>query len=123
MEVFEALFELVNFLFDVKEIFESFFNGWVRGSEFGKDVSFLKVSGGVVKFEVVDRENVVGDEVVDKGEHVDSNKKVESEFEEEFAIVGVNRDWVVSLMVVLLLLFFRSSWIISSLSFASWYYL
>ena len=66
----------MDFLLDVKKVLEPFFDSWIRGDKFEKDVSFLKVSGGIVKFEVVDREDVIGDEVVDEGEHVDRMKSL-----------------------------------------------
>jgi len=59
----------MDFLFDVKKVLKSFFDGRVRDSEFEKDVSFLEVGGSIVEFEVMDGEDVVGDEIVDKGEH------------------------------------------------------
>jgi len=70
LKVFEALFQLVDFFFDVEKVLESFFNGWVGNSEFEKEVSFLEVSGSVMEFEVVDGEDVVGDEIVDESEHI-----------------------------------------------------
>ena len=59
----------MDFLFDVEKVLEPFVDGWVRGGEFEKDVSFLKVGSSVVEFEVVDGEDMIGDEVVDEGEH------------------------------------------------------
>ena len=64
------MFELVDFLFNVEKVLEPFFNGRIRDGEFEEDVSFLEISGSIVEFEVMDGEDVVGDEVVDKGEHV-----------------------------------------------------
>jgi len=71
LEVFEALFELMDFSFDVEEVLKSFFDGGVGDGEFKKDVSFLEVGGCVMEFEVMDGEDMVGDEVVDEGRHVD----------------------------------------------------
>ena len=71
MEVFEALFELVNFSFDVEKVLKSFFDGRVGDGEFKKDVSFLEVGGSVMEFEVMNGEDMIGDEVVDEGRHVD----------------------------------------------------
>jgi len=65
LEVFKALFELVDFSFDVEEVLKSFFDG-----EFEEDVSFLEVAGCVVEFKVVNREDMVGDEVLDERRHV-----------------------------------------------------
>jgi len=59
----------VDFLFDIEKILKSFFNGRIRDGEFEKDVSFLEVGGSVVEFEVMDGEDMVGDEIVDKSEH------------------------------------------------------
>ena len=59
----------MDFLFDIEEVLKSFFNNRVRGGEFEKDVLFLEVGGGVVEFKVMDRENMVGEEIVDKSEH------------------------------------------------------
>ena len=70
MKIFKALFELMDFLFDVEEVLKSFINGRVKGGEFEEYVSFLEICGSIVKFKVVDRENVVGDEIVDKCEHI-----------------------------------------------------
>jgi len=64
-----VLFQLVDFFLDVEKVLESFFNGRIRGGEFEKDVSFLEVGGSVVEFEVVNGEDMVGDEVVDESEH------------------------------------------------------
>ena len=71
MKIFEALFELMDFLFDVEKVLESFVDGRVRSSEFEEYVSFLEVCGSVMEFEVVDGEDVIGDKVVDKSEHFD----------------------------------------------------
>jgi len=76
LEILEALFELVYFSFDVEKVLKSFFNGGVGDSEFEKDVSFLEVGGSVMEFEVVDGENVIGDEIVDKSEHFGLNEKL-----------------------------------------------
>ena len=59
----------MDFLFDIEKILKSFFNGRIRDGEFEKDVSFLEVGGSVVEFEVMDGEDMVGDEIVDKSEH------------------------------------------------------
>ena len=59
----------MDFLFDVEKVLKSFFDGGIGDSKFEKDVSFLEVGGGVVEFEVVDGEDVVGDEIVDESEH------------------------------------------------------
>jgi len=69
LKVFEALFQLVDF-FDVEKVLEPFFNSWVGNSEFEEEVSFLEVGGSVMEFEVVDGENVVGNEIIDEGRHV-----------------------------------------------------
>jgi len=60
----------VNFSFNIKKVLKSFFYGGIWNSEVEEDVSFLEISGSIVKFEIVDRKDVVGDEVVDKREHV-----------------------------------------------------
>jgi len=60
----------MDFLFDVEKVLKSFFDGRIRDGEFEKDVSFLEVGGGVMEFEVVDGEDVVGDEIVDESEHI-----------------------------------------------------
>jgi len=61
----------MDFSFDVEEVLKSFFDGGVRDGEFEKDVSFLEIGGCIMEFEVVNREDMVGDEVVDEGRHVD----------------------------------------------------
>ena len=61
----------MDFFFDVEKVLEPFVDGWVRGGEFEKDVSFLEVGGSVMEFEVMNGEDMVGDEVVDEGRHVD----------------------------------------------------
>ena len=61
----------MNFLFDVEKVLELFVDGRIRGSEFEEYVSFLEICGSVMEFEVVDGEDVVGNEIVDKGEHFD----------------------------------------------------
>ena len=71
MEVFEALFELVDFSFDVEKVLKSFFDGGVGDGEFKEDVSFLEVGSCVMEFEIMNGENMVGDKVVDEGRHVD----------------------------------------------------
>jgi len=69
LEVLETLFELVDFLFNIEKVLKSFFNSRIRDGEFEKDISFLEVGGGVVEFEVMDGEDMVSDEIVDKSEH------------------------------------------------------
>jgi len=59
----------MDFFFDVEKVLKPFFNGRVGNSEFEKEVSFLEVGGSVVEFEVMDGEDVVGNEIVDKSEH------------------------------------------------------
>ena len=71
MKIFEALFELMNFLFDVEKVLEPFVDGRIRGGEFEENISFLEIGGSIVEFEVMDGEDVVGDKVVDKSEHFD----------------------------------------------------
>jgi len=66
----------MDFFFDVKKVLEPFFNGRVRNSEFEKEVSFLEVGGSVMEFEVVNGEDVVGDEIVDESEHFWLNEKL-----------------------------------------------
>jgi len=61
----------MNFLFDVEEVLKSFFNGRIRDGEFEQEVSFLEVGGSVMEFKVMDGEDVVGNEIVDKSEHFD----------------------------------------------------
>jgi len=61
----------VDFLFDIEKVLKSFFDGGIRDGEFEKDVSFLEVGSSVVEFEVMDGEDVVGDEVIDESEHFD----------------------------------------------------
>jgi len=81
LKVFESLFKLVDFSLDVEKVLESFFNGRIGDSEFEEDVSFLEISGSVMEFEVMDGEDVVGNKIVDKSEHVDLDERVESELE------------------------------------------
>ena len=59
----------MDFFFDVEKVLEPFFNGRVGNGEFEKEVSFLEVGGSVMEFEVMDGEDVVGNEIVDKSEH------------------------------------------------------
>jgi len=59
----------MDFLFDVEKVLKSFFDGGIRDGEFEKYVSFLEIGGSIVEFEVMDREDMVGDEIVDEGEH------------------------------------------------------
>jgi len=59
----------VDFFFDVEKVLEPFFNGRVRDGEFEEYVSFLEICGCVMEFEVMDRKDVVGNEIVDESEH------------------------------------------------------
>ena len=59
----------MDFFLDVEKVLEPFFNGRVRDGEFEEYVSFLEICGSIVEFEVVDWEDMVGDEIVDEGEH------------------------------------------------------
>jgi len=66
LEVFETLFELMDFSFEIKEVLKPFFNGGIWNGEVEEDVSFLEIGSSVVKFEIVNGKDVVGDEVVDE---------------------------------------------------------
>ena len=97
----------MDFLFDVEEVLESFFDGGIGGGEFEKDVSFLEVGGGVMEFEIVDREDVVGNEVAGERRHVGLFEGRLGMW--ELVVCGV----VVSCCWLVLLLVFKSNWILS----------
>jgi len=71
LKVFEMSLEVMDFLFDIEKVLKSLFDGRIGNSEFEKEVSFLEVGGSIVEFEVMDGEDVVGNEIVDKSEHFD----------------------------------------------------
>ena len=60
----------MHFSFDVEKVLELFFDGGIGDGQFEENVSFLVVSSSVMEFKIVDREDAVGDEVVDESKHV-----------------------------------------------------
>ena len=71
MEIFELLFKLVNLSFNVEKVLKLFFNGGIGNGNFKENISSLEIGSGVVKFKIMNGEDVVGNEVVDESEHVD----------------------------------------------------